>query len=787
MPKTRRAAFAATILLAFATLVPAQGETQGQDLESQVTRVLARADGGPVTAVFATGTELAGLGESEALARLVHAAAQKAGNKGRLAAAVALRELADGDLYGKEVLSLLGPVATSQDADEQAAALSILGDAGLYNARVVPDARTLVAQRLGDALAAPRVQIEAARSLWRIGDETQQLLSKQTLTGFLRASDREIALLAALALAEFNSDLGGDLGRVLRAARGEPTPQGRLAASYLAREEERRVMSRRLRQLSADGTAPEAGAASQRDEFALLREIRRLAETQHIRGEQLREDELIESAAKGMLESLDPHSTFFSSDEYQRFFFDLNREYGGIGAFVNFDREGIFSITRPIYSGPAYRAGLKSGDKILEVDGWETIGRTSEAIIARLKGQPNTSVVLKIVRPGLQEPKDVAITRQEIVVPSVNWDVLPGQIGYVEIVTFAQNTGDELRAALDQLEKRGMAALVLDVRNNTGGYLLAARDVVEMFVAPDKLVCFTQGRTEERQEYRTRPDRQFSTELPLVVLVNDYTASASEITAGALQDHGRAKVVGVRSFGKGSVQQILGLRSHPAEKWNDKNENGVHDEWESFTDADGNGKYDPGAHVKVTVARYYLPSGRSIHKDVDREGKALAPDWGIIPDVQIELRELAAKDAWKNAELFEIFAGGKLQEYVRDAVKKDPALFLELADSDRGDHSRYPGFEELYAALETHLDRDDIRRWVRYLARDEVADLRGKAYPGGRAVGDIQEDGQLQEALKLVFAALGKDLRELPEYRDVLKTAAAGSGQASTAGETARR
>ncbi|MCC6782865.1 MAG: S41 family peptidase [Planctomycetes bacterium] len=783
MRKTTLAALAACSLLLFAGAAHAQGE-----LEQQVSQALSRADGGPLSAVFASGAELAGIGEAETLARLVNSAAQKAGNKGRLAAAVALRELAEGDLYGKEILTLLTPVASSSEVEEQAIALSILGDASLFNVRVLPELRTLVAARLGDALAAPRVQIESARALWNIGDEKQQLLAKQTLMGFLRASDRGVALQAALALAEFNAELTGELDRILRAARNEPTPEGRLAASYLAREEDRRVMSRRLRQLAAEGgAAPSGPAAAARDEFALLRELIRLAESQHIRGEQLRENELLEDAAKGLLLSLDQHSAYFTSEEFQRFFFDLNREYGGIGAFVNFDKDGIFSITRPIYSGPAYKAGLKTGDRILEVDGWETGGRTSEEIIARLKGQPNTSVVLKIARPGLQESKDVAIVRQEIVVPSVNWEMLPGQIGYAEIVTFAQNTGAELRTALEQMKERGMVGLVLDVRNDTGGYLLAARDVVEMFVAPDKLVCFTQGRTEERQEYRTRPGRQLSTELPLVVLVNDFTASASEITAGALQDHGRAKVVGVRTYGKGSVQQILGLRSRPPEIFDDKNENGVRDEWESFTDIDGDGKFDPGAHVKITVAHYYLPSGRSIHKEIDREGKVLAPDWGIIPDFQVELRDVSAKDAWKNAELFEIFQAGKLQEYVRATVKADPQLSLELADSDLGDHTRYPGFEELYTALDTHLDRDDIRRWVRYLLRDEVADLRGKAYPGGRALGDIQEDAQLQEALRQVFGALGKDLREVPEYRDVLKIAKELEPEAGKSGETARR
>ena len=768
MPMTRGAAIAASILTLLATALPAQVETPGPgEMQSQVARTLARAEVGPLTAVFAVGTELADIGDSESLARAIAQAAASVGNRGRLAAAVGLRALADGDLYGKEILELLEPVTNSQATGEQAAALSILADATLFNSRVLPDVRTLVAKRLGDALAPADAQIEAARALWRIGNQDQSLQAKQTLTGFLASSDHGTSLLAALTLAEFNSDLTGKLGSILRRAATEPTSDGRLAATYLQREEERRLFQRRLRQLLSEANEPATAASD--DPLGLIRELMRLAESEHIRGEAFKSDDMVESAAKGLLQSLDPHSTFFTSDEFQRFFFDLNREYGGIGAFVNFDRDGIFSITRPIYSGPAYRAGLRSGDRIFEVDGWETGGRTSEEIISRLKGQPNTSVVLKVMRPGLQEPKDVAITRQEIVVPSVNFEMLPGDIGYAEVVTFAQNTGQELRTAISNLRAQGMTAMILDLRNDTGGYLLAARDVVEMFVPGDKLVVYTQGRTEEKQEYRTRPGRQLVTELPLCVLVNEFTASASEITAGALQDHGRAKIVGDRSYGKGSVQQIMSLRSRSPEPFEDKNEDGVRNEWETYTDLNDNGKYDPGAHVKVTIARYYLPSGRSIHKEIDRDGRIIAPDWGIIPDVAIELREVSAKDAWKNAELFEIYQAGKLQEYSKKLVTDEPQLCLQLAEGDGGDPSKYPGFEEFFGGLDTHLDRDDIRRWVRYLVRDEVADLRGKAYPGGRALGDIQEDAQLQEAMRQVLEQQGKDIRDLEGLRSVLK------------------
>lgn len=247
MPMTRRVACATAILFFSAGLLRAQGE-----LESQVARALTRADAEPLTAVFATGSEIADLGESEAVARVVTQAAAKSGNHGRLAGAVALRALADGDIHGKEILDLLTPIATSKDGDEQAAALSILGDPTLFNKRVLPDVRKLVAERLGDTLATPAAQIEAARALWRVGSESEQLQAKQTLTGFLRSSDHAVSVRSALTLAEFNSDLSGDVGKVLRRAQSEPTADGRLAAAYLQREEERRVFQRRLTSLVED-------------------------------------------------------------------------------------------------------------------------------------------------------------------------------------------------------------------------------------------------------------------------------------------------------------------------------------------------------------------------------------------------------------------------------------------------------------------------------------------------------------------------------------------------------
>jgi carboxyl-terminal processing protease len=767
--------------LSLATLCGRQATAQS-DLDRQVQTLLARAEGAGLDAAWSTALEVADLdGTEDAIVRAIRNGAERVGPIGRLTAAAAIRELAAGDVFGKEILETVTPVLASKDVPTRVAALGLLADDGLFNRRVAPEVRKLLRETLENDLEPPMVRVEAARGLWEYGSEPERLTCKRTLTDFLRSRDDHLRIRSALVLADLGAAGSGPAAAVLREFAGQPTLEGRLAASHLKLEQERRQFQSRMVQLLG---ATDPGAGSGGDQrFALLRELMATAVAEHVRGADFDEEAMLEAAAKGLMESLDQHSSYFTSDEFQRFFFDLTREYGGIGAYVNFDRDNVFSIVRPIYSGPAYREGLRSGDKILEVDGWETSGHTSEEIISRLKGKPDTSVVLKIMRPGLQEPQDVAITRAEIRVPSVNYELLPGGVGYAEIVTYAQGTASELRRAIRAMEGQGMTALIIDVRNNTGGYLLAARDVVELFVPAGQLVVYTQGRDElGRREYRARPGRQVAPDLPLAVLVNEYTASAAEITAGALQDLDRAVIIGDRSFGKGSVQQLLTLRTSPPENFRDANDDGIWTEGEEFEDRNGNGKYDVGPRMKLTVARYHLPSGRSPHKELDQEGRVINPDWGVQPDFEVELRDVSIKDAWKNAEVFELFRQGKFSDFADELVKTDPDLALELADGDAGSTERYPGFDEFYAGLDTNLAKDDVRRWVRYMLRDAVADLRGKAYPGGRAVGDFQEDQQLQTALLKLFEKRGKDLREVAEYAPVLKV-----GDEDDAGESGDR
>ncbi|HZN37584.1 MAG TPA: S41 family peptidase [Planctomycetota bacterium] len=742
--------------------------------DDQILAILQQAEAAPVAQIYEFGSQVAELSpdaNTDAFRDTVIRVARKSGtDKARLCAAVAIKSIRQDDVYGKDVLELLKPVATAKTTaeDVRAGVMTVFGEQRLFNTRITPDVRTIVEANCKDELTAPLVRIEAALALWNIGSNEQMATAKQVLEQFLQSSDHELKVRGALALAEFNIE-GGPAWNVLREIRDQPTDAGRRARLFLQRGEERRKFAdllNRVIERNESGDADPADANS----YAVLSELRRRIKTQYFNGSEVTDEELIQFAAKGMLEGLDPHSTYFTGDEYKRFFFDLHREYGGIGAFVNFDQDNDFSIVRPIYSGPAYKASMRSGDKILEVDGWETAQHTTDEIISRLKGRPGTPVVLKFFRPGFQEPQDITIVRQQISVPAVNWAMVPGDIGYVELINFSANLTTELRTALSDLQRKGALGIVLDVRNNTGGLLMQASDVVEQFLEGKKLVVFTQGPSEPRRDYFTSSTPREVCTLPLCVLTNNLSASASEITAGALQEHQRAVIVGQRTFGKGTVQNLFPLSTEPEEKFEDLNNDRVWQEGEPYTDRNKNGKYDFGAHMKLTVAKYYFPvSLRSPHREFNKEGRIADPNWGVTPDRIVDLLEHKPEDAWKNAAVYALLKKSVFREYVKNHMSANEALFRQLADGDDGNPSKYPDFASFYQGLNTKLSEDDVRRWVRYEVRDQVSDLRGAVYPGLRALGDPQEDAQLQEAVRTLLKQTGKDIRDIAAYKNVLK------------------
>lgn len=294
-------------------------------------------------------------------------------------------------------------------------------------------------------------------------------------------------------------------------------------------------------------------------------------------------DSLVEDAMPKILAELDPHSVYISAKDVQSTTDDLKGSFSGIGVeFII--RQDTIRVQNVIKNGPAERAGMLAGDKIISVNGKSFVGKivTNEEAMRRLKGPKDTKVKVGVLRYGHEKPVDMTITRGEIPTKSItSVYMLDDKTGYIKIKNFGETTYTELLIALAQLSQEGFTNLVIDLRDNVGGYLDSAVQMANEFLPKNKLIVYTEGRKSPRKEYRTNGQGSYQ-DIPLVVLINEGSASASEIFAGAMQDNDRGTIIGRRSFGKGLVQQQI-----------------------AFPD---------GSMIRLTIARYYTPSGRCIQK-----------------------------------------------------------------------------------------------------------------------------------------------------------------------------
>jgi C-terminal processing protease CtpA/Prc len=450
--------------------------------------------------------------------------------------------------------------------------------------------------------------------------------------------------------------------------------------------------------------------------------------------------------------------------------------------------EEVFTIVRPIFGGPAYHAGLKPADQVLMVDGWETHGRTTTEIVTRLRGMPGTEVIITVYRKGWQKPREYTLLREQIHVPTVDPVLLPGGVGYARLTTFGGDTADDLELALADMEKQGLKALVLDLRYNTGGYLAAAQQICGLFVKPGQLVVYWEGRNKRiapRREWKAKR-RGTHKSYPVVVLVNNVSASASEIVAGCLKHYDRAEIVGLRSYGKGSVQNSYPLfMSPPSEPWEDQNanrrydfaepyedendngrwdpgepyvdvnRNGKWDDGEAFTDQNGNRKFDYPA-IKLTIAKFYLPSGQSLRREkkvVDGKIKWVG---GVEPDEWVAPQE---PDGWRNEEIIRLEEKKAFDEYLDRYYTDHEETFKKLAYYDGGGPDEYPAFESFHENLNTRLSREETWWWLRVKVRRKVEGEMGR-----EMVGDFELDQQLQMAVLVALRKLGVDPHSVPEY-----------------------
>jgi len=343
--------------------------------------------------------------------------------------------------------------------------------------------------------------------------------------------------------------------------------------------------------------------------------------------EQVSDKELLENGIRGMLSGLDPHSTYLDPDEYKELRIGTTGQFGGLGIQVGME-DGYVKVISPIDDTPAFKAGIKSGDLIVRLNDKPVKNMSLNEAIKLMRGKPGTFIELSVVRNGKEDPLKFKLKRAIIKVKSVKSHLIEPGFGYVRISTFQSKTAQHLKKAIAKLEDQNeapLSGLILDLRNNPGGVLNAAADVSDLFIKEGRLV-YTQGRTDASYfEFKAKPGDVLN-KAPMVVLINGGSASASEIVAGALQDHKRAVVMGEKSFGKGSVQTIQELRN--------------------------------GGAVKFTTARYFTPSGRSIQAE------------GIVPDIEVENLQVSSKRRNGFKQLKEVDLSGHISNPNEETVKR---------------------------------------------------------------------------------------------------------------------
>jgi len=382
-----------------------------------------------------------------------------------------------------------------------------------------------------------------------------------------------------------------------------------------------------------EAESPEAEALPL-DELRTFTEIFAKIKSDYV--EQVDDKELLENAIRGMLEGLDPHSAYLDGDSYKDLQEGTSGEFGGLGIEVGMEN-GFVKVISPIDDTPAQKAGIKAGDLIIKLDDRSVKGMSLNDAVDIMRGKPGDPITLTIIRESEERPLVITIVRDIIKTKSVRFETLEPGFGYLRISSFQSHTVEGLRQAIDKLKKDNsekLKGIVLDLRNNPGGILNAAVGVSDMFLNKGMIV-YTEGRKKDSKlKFNAKPNAKLP-DVPLIVLVNAGSASASEIVAGALQDHGRGIIMGEKTFGKGSVQTILPMNNNAA--------------------------------LKLTTARYYTPNGRSI------QASGITPDI-IIDKVKISKIEEAFGTSVKEADLIGHLDNGQAEAPVTEGdeeLKKD--------------------------------------------------------------------------------------------------------------------
>jgi carboxyl-terminal processing protease len=437
-------------------------------------------------------------------------------------------------------------------------------------------------------------------------------------------------------------------------------------------------------------------------------------------------DDLVYSAIKGMLRALDPHSSFFDPKDFTKLREEQHSKYFGLGIRVRpllRDRGRVVIVEPPSIGSPAERRGLRAGDVITKIEGESIDDLTSDEVVSRLRGPRGTAVNITVERPGVQDPLQLKVERDEIPIITVPYafEVKPG-IGYIKIDRFSESTADEFQEKLKKLDASKLSGLILDLRDNPGGLLNQAIDISDFFIPRGELVVSTKGRMKDSVRFYKAPSMD-KIPVPLVVLINKHSASASEIVSGALQDHDRALIVGETSFGKGLVQSVYTL--------------------------------DDNTGMALTTAKYYTPAGRLIQRDYSgsstfeyyylenqsasadqsREikftdsGRKVLGGGGITPDVIVPMRELNRFEALLNSKDVFFEYARRLNSGQNPAIGKFPLPVVNEEANAKGPKTNgaAPQFEITDAILsdfesflqERNLDftKEDIQNNLEYIKR----------------------------------------------------------------------
>jgi len=346
---------------------------------------------------------------------------------------------------------------------------------------------------------------------------------------------------------------------------------------------------------------------------------------------------LIYGALRGMLSSLDPHSQFLEPDAYNELKVDTEGKFGGLGIEITL-KDGLLTVVTPIEDTPAWKAGIKTNDRIVKINNDLTRDMTLTEAVKRLRGKPGEAVNITILRESENKILEFKIVRDIIKISNIKEaSILEDGIGYLRVVEFRENTAKDMDTALENLKKEGMNALIIDLRNNPGGLLDSAVKATEKFIGKGKLIVYTKGRRISQNLEFVSQDSHPITDLPIVVLINEGSASGSEIMAGALQDYKRAIILGTKSFGKGSVQTVIPLSD--------------------------------GSALRLTTSKYFTPSGKEIH------GKGIMPDI-VVEDGKMEAVESAESKTVKPEQVFEQIE--KKGKPAKPQVKNDYSLDEQL-------------------------------------------------------------------------------------------------------------